>query len=497
MSYQTFKLTARATGLAVLLTIAACGGGGGGGGGGVTEAPPPPGDTVKGLAAVGAPLTGAQVVLRCANGVGGQTTTDNEGRWSIELRQPQFPCLATLSNSTSHSGVTLRSMALGTGHLNITPLTDLVLARAFKDNPAALEGADGQALIDVAALLPEAQDEVIQILVAQGFAATDLAVFTGEFQASKGDPYDDLLEHIAVSLADDGKTHEDLLEVIADTDPDVIPPLPNTQILDVAALAAMPQINQASLAIENQQLKMTLGSGANPVGAFVGSGKGNKAILQLAGLHGVKLRDLHSVAIELQGDEAGVTTPPISPYVSLNLTIDLQCSSDPVSSDATLNQLRERRRILSFDPYYHVIRATQSLSSEEFRVMEITPATPGWRVSGGSPIGTVAVTPNYNGSETLEGFDYVSYPDACIVDGATGDAGMYRNLGDSNCVTDAALDGTSPAACGLPYSGALIFLGSSSATQESNWLVKELKFFRQENTGDSSDVKAFRTYRFQ
>lgn len=67
-----------------------------------------------------------------------------------------------------------------------------------------------------------------------------------------------------------------------------------------------------------------------------------------------------------------------------------------------------------------------------------------------------------------------------------------------NCATDAALEGTSHMACGMPYSDALlIFLGSNSATQESNWLVKELKFFRQENIDGPSDAKAFRTYRFQ
>lgn len=500
MSFKYSKLTKLLAGAAVALSIAGCGGGGGGGDGGS----PAPGDKVSGLAAVGAPVTGAQVVLRCANGVTGQTTTDGEGRWALELSSPQFPCLATLSNSTSHPGVTLRSIAKAIGHVNITPLTELVLARAAKQNSSSLDDINGSALLELASSLEAAQSEVITILVAQGFPADDLAIFTGQFEATKGDSYDDLLEQIAISLADDGKTLDDLIEVISDADPENVPPLPNTTILNAAALSVMPQINKASLSIEEGLLKMSLGAGSNPVGEFVGGGTGNKAVLQLAGLNGMKLRDLHSMTVELQGDEAGVTKTPVSPYVAINLTIDPQCSAEPIPSDATLNQLRERRRILSFDPYYHFIQPAPRLSSEELTVMTVTPATPGWRPSAGSAIlgrSQPDFNPN-NHAGRLDEFDFESYPEACIVDGATGDAGMYRDVAAENCATNNALDGTAPARCGLTYSGALIFLGSSSATQASNWLVKEIKVFRKENvngggTPDDSVEQALRTYRFQ
>ncbi|QHE87198.1 hypothetical protein [Hydrogenophaga sp. BPS33] len=400
--------------------------------------------------------------------------------------------------------MTLRSIAQSTGHVNITPLTELVLARAAKQASSSLDDVDGLALLELASFLEVAQSEVITILVAQGFPASDLAVFTGQFQATKGDSYDDLLEHIALSLADDGKTLDDLIEVISEADPEDVPPLPNTAILSAAAVGTMPQINKASLSIEEGLLKMSLEAGSNTVGGFVGGGAGNKAVLQLAGLNGMKLRDFHSMTVELQGDEAGVTSQPVSPYVAINLTIDPQCSADPIPSDATLNQLRERRRILSFDPYYHFIQPAPHLSSEELRVMTVTPATPGWRPSAGTAIlgkSQPDFNPN-NHAGRLEEFDFESYPEACIVDGATGDAGMYRDVTDETCATSNALDGTASARCGLPYSGALLFLGSSSATQVSNWLVKEIKVFRKENvngggTPDDSVEQAIRTYRFQ
>ena len=489
--------------LAVAAAAVAMAGCGGGGGRSAEVLPSPAGDKVSGLAAVGAPVTGAQVVLRCANGVTGQTTTDDEGRWALELSNPQFPCLATMSNSASHPGVTLRSIAQETGHVNITPLTELVLARAVKQTSSSLDEISGAALLELVSSLEAAQSDVIMILVAQGFPASNLAIFTGQFEATKGDSYDDLLEQISVSLADDGKTLDDLIEVVSEADPENVPPLPNTTILNVAALSAMPQLNKASLAIEDGALKMSLEAGSNPIGAFVGSGAGNKAVVQLAGLAGMKLRDFHSVTINLKGDAAGVTAPPVSPYVSLNLTIDLACSTAPISG-TTLADLTARRRILSYDPYYHFIAPTQEpkprLSSTEFVDMTIAPSTPGWRVSAGVPIG-VAITPNYNGSETLEAFDYQSYPDACIVDGATGDAGMFRAQ-ESTCTTGAALVDTDPALCATPYSGALLFVGSSSASQVSTWLVNEVRFFRRESlegepSEDEPTARTFRTFRFQ
>lgn len=501
VSFKYSKLTKLLAGAAAALAIAGCGGSNGGA---AQDPVPAPTDKVSGLAAVGAPVTGAQVVLRCANGVTGQTTTDDEGRWNLELSNPQYPCLATLSNATSHPGLTLRSIAQTVGYVNITPLTELVLARAAKQASSSLDDISGAALLELASSLETALAEVVTILVAQGFPASDLAVFTGQFEATKGDRYDDLLEQIAISLADDGKTLDDLIEVISEADPENVPPLPNTLVMSAATLAAMPQINKASLSIEEGLLKMSLEAGSNTAGAFVGGGTGNKAVLQLAGLNGMKLRDFHSMTVELQGDEAGVTATPVSPYVAINLTIDPQCSADPIPSDATLNQLRERRRILSFDPYYHFIQPAPRLSSEELTVMTVTPATPGWRPSAGSAIlgkSQPDFNPN-NHAGRLEEFDFESYPEACIVDGATGDAGMFRDVTDETCATINALDGTAPARCGLPYSGALLFLGSSSATQASNWLVREIKVFRKENvnvggTPDDSAEQAIRTYRFQ
>src|SRR5690606_38075691 len=158
---------------------------------------------------------------------------------------------------------------------------------------------------------------------------------------------------------------------------------------------------------------------SNTVGAFVGGGTGNKAVLQLAGLNGMKLRDLHSMTVELQGDPAGVAKTPVAPYVAINLTIDPLCSADPIPADATLNQLRERRRILSFDPYYHFIQAAPRLSSEALTVMTVTPSTPGWRPSAGFAI-LGKSQPDFNPDNhagKLDAFDFDSYPDACIVDG--------------------------------------------------------------------------------
>jgi hypothetical protein len=474
-------------GAVVSLAIAGCGGGNG------ADSPPAAAsDTVKGLAAVGAPVTGARVELICANGVSGHTTTDDDGRWSIQLANPEYPCLVTLSDSTSHAGLVLHSLAQDKGHVNITPLTDLVLARAAGKSLSDMGSIDADTLRQLSADLLEAQEEVLSVLVDQGFPADGLQVFSGEFLPEAGDPYDDLLEHFAVSLLDGNTTYDEFLQVIAAPDDDAPPPaLNNTTVLQAAALAAMPQINKASVSIEDEALKMTLQAGSNAIGAFVGGGTGNKAVVQLPGLDRMKLSDFHSMAINLQGDVAVG-----KPYVSLNLTIDLQCSTEADSDSATLADLAARRRILTFDTYYQFIAPTPLIDTDSYSEMVITPATKGWRVSGGTPIGTVAITPNYSGSETLTGFDYDTYPDACIVDGPTGDNGMFRNTQDSDCTTGAALATQTPAKCAVDYRGAVLALGSSTETQVSNWLVKDVKVFRHPRD-EEDGARQHRTYRFK
>ncbi|MET3479388.1 hypothetical protein [Variovorax atrisoli] len=484
MRIRIFSLAAST--LVLALGLSACGGGGGGGGGGfgpfpsgggTTTTPPPAADNrvaVSGIVATGAPASGSSVTLRCANGVSGAATTGTDGAWSARLDAPAFPCLVIASGGSLPAGQKLHSMLRAAGYVNVTPLTELILARAAGMAPGGIEQAEPSALAALAAKLDKAQADIVALLNESGYGAFVPNPFTSEFKAVAGDAYDDFLEHLALSLADGDTTLDGIVAALIAAAQDDSFDLPLTHTFKPAELAAQVQLNKAHLASAAGVLSMKLDAGSNPVGAYVGGGAGNKAVLQLPGLAGTKVKDLKRIELELKGDAGGIGQG--LPYAYLNFTVDLNCDAAPLASNATLSDVRARRRILVFDTYYHFMQANNAISTTEFRSIAITPATPGWRISGGTPVGTVAVNPNYNGSETLEGFDYAAYPNACIVDGITGDGGMPRNASAApNCATNSALPGSAPAVCGAPYSGPILVLGDSGTTTASQWTFKRVK----------------------
>lgn len=453
-------------------TLAGCGGGGGAASG----------PSLSGTAAIGAPVAGGTVTVRCASGATITTTTTSGGEWIAALSGQTFPCLVSVSGGNLPAGRSLYSMALDTSDLNVTPLTTLVLASAFNKDPAEVNSLPS--LEAARAALQDGLAKVTAFLVDSGFASLPGNPLTDPFRPVAGDPYDDLLEQIAVSLEDAGLTPEELIEQVASGEPDVT--LPVTDVISASELAAMPQLNRASLSASGGELTMALQAGSNDVGAFVGGGNGNKAFLHLPGLNGTKLRDFQSMTLDVKG-------PPRvegkNVYVYVNMLVDLQCDGSPLPPNATLAEVRAKRRLLIYDPYRKYVQDDLLFNDSTFTTMDIRLDSPGWRATAGSPLGDgVKVGSGYTGNETLEGFDFDTYPNACIVDAASGDGGMFRNrAGDPACATSAALAAGAPAACARSHGGVTVILGDSNTTFAASWKVKNIRF----------EAATVRNFRFQ
>src|SRR5260370_39923566 len=89
----------------------ACGGGGGS-----------PDGTINGTAAVGAPMQNGAITFVCKNG-SANTTTDANGAFSVKFKF-DGPCTITASGGAK----TLHSFAPGSGTVNITSPTELLLS---------------------------------------------------------------------------------------------------------------------------------------------------------------------------------------------------------------------------------------------------------------------------------------------------------------------------------------------------------------------------------
>lgn len=112
--------------------VAACGGGSDG-----VAAPPAVATLeINGTAATGAALANAAVQVKCA--VGSATaTTSSEGRYAVEIVGGNLPCMVAVATS----GGALHSLAAAGGtiaNVNVTPLSELVVARLAGTSPAAL-----------------------------------------------------------------------------------------------------------------------------------------------------------------------------------------------------------------------------------------------------------------------------------------------------------------------------------------------------------------------
>jgi len=121
------ELLAAATIIGVLVT--ACGGGGGGAA--ATTPPATSATTLTGVVAVGSPIVGGTVTVKCASGSTLTATTNYAGAYSITWSGQTLPCVAELSGGSINgvaNTITYHSIATALGTMNVTPLTDLMVA---------------------------------------------------------------------------------------------------------------------------------------------------------------------------------------------------------------------------------------------------------------------------------------------------------------------------------------------------------------------------------
>ena len=196
--------------LSSLVLLAACGGGGGNSAGnGATSV------NTTGTAAIGSPIVGGTVVLKCASGITTSTTTGSDGSWAISLNASDYPCVAEVSRGQAN-GVALtsalHSVLAAPGVSNITPLTDIMVGVLGKQDPSTWFANVSTSVIASSITtdnLKTALDKLKSALASlpgkpslpDGFNPLNTP-----FKAQSGDAGDDLLESYGASLTASGLT---------------------------------------------------------------------------------------------------------------------------------------------------------------------------------------------------------------------------------------------------------------------------------------------------
>jgi hypothetical protein len=201
-----------ATTIALAAVLAACGGGDGNG-----SSTAPTTQTLGGTAAVGAPIVGGSVAVSCAGGDALAATTSSTGTWTVTVSGQTLPCAVQVSGGTvggSASTVKLHSIALAfDGTVNLTPLTDLAVAKLIAGDPAAWFAKPVFTGVDQAAVAAAVEALATSLGLATALGTTD--PFTAAFEAKAGDAIDDLLEALQAALGSLSKTYAALLTAAA------------------------------------------------------------------------------------------------------------------------------------------------------------------------------------------------------------------------------------------------------------------------------------------
>lgn len=217
--------------------LTACGGGGGGG----SPAAPAPAVLVSGTAATGAAIASGAVSLKCASGSASTATTGVDGRFTVDVTGVGFPCLIRVTYKDAAGATqTLHSLATAPGNVNLTPLTELLVANALGLAPAAaFDAFDAAKLRAVtAAQLTAAAAAVKTYLASLGVDTTNLPAdpiggkFTAAVGSTAGDTADKVLDELIAKLRAGGKTLLSAVTAIAASPvgiaPTVVPTTPAT-----------------------------------------------------------------------------------------------------------------------------------------------------------------------------------------------------------------------------------------------------------------------------
>lgn len=205
------RLLPRLIPLAAAVMLAACGGS--------DDAAPSASSTptpaqLQGLAATGAAIPDAPVAARCASGPELSGRTGADGSFTLVLDGGQtLPCLLRVTPPAP--GTALHSFASAAGRVNLTPFTELLLARAAVATPAdsyaTFDAAHGAALKTA---LADAKTYLDAQLAGAGLPAANLDALSGVFAI--GDAHDQALDALQERLQQTAKTLAELSATAAD-----------------------------------------------------------------------------------------------------------------------------------------------------------------------------------------------------------------------------------------------------------------------------------------
>lgn len=189
----------------VICLLSACGGGGGAASTG----------TLGGKAAVGFPIVAGTVSVVCSGGGRLASTTDIAGAWLVTLSGQTLPCAVEVTGGTINgiaNSLAYHSVAMSFGTVNVTPLSDLLVANLAGTNPTTwFAGLNANSLAAINSSALSAALTRLRAALPALAALVTIDPITLPFIATSGNAIDDMLSALRAALANSGVSYASLL----------------------------------------------------------------------------------------------------------------------------------------------------------------------------------------------------------------------------------------------------------------------------------------------
>jgi mono/diheme cytochrome c family protein/cytochrome c556 len=189
--------------------LTACGGGGSAG------SNPATGSTVSGVAATGLAIDSGQVTLKCAVGTTPAVSTQADGSYRVDVSHVTLPCVARVdfTDSRGQHGK-LHSLVKAAGNINITPVTDMLVANLTRSGVSAdaYDKFDADEVKGYSEARVTTATQLLKThLESKGVDTTRLpddvigSKFVPATKERMGDDHDHVLDDIQAKLEEEGK----------------------------------------------------------------------------------------------------------------------------------------------------------------------------------------------------------------------------------------------------------------------------------------------------
>ncbi len=201
---------------AAVVTLTACGGGGGGSAGGTANGTV---SSVTGVAATGLAIVKGSVTLKCVTGITSAiAATGTDGSFSIDVSGVTLPCVARVTYTDSTGAQQkLHSLVSTASNVNITPVTDLLVAKLTNGSAAtAFDSFDASKVQNYTTDKVSAATAAVKTYLKDtlGVDTTNLpddligTKFVAATSSTPGGDFDKVLDDLKVKLNSKGKNLE-------------------------------------------------------------------------------------------------------------------------------------------------------------------------------------------------------------------------------------------------------------------------------------------------